>query len=121
MKSIAPDLIPLYDELQKHTFADCKRHCDNIVGCCQPAYCERTRQFAAEHGVTLADTGHPTLPFMTDIGCSVQPWLRPECTEYSCTIRDNGKRAGDARWTDRYYELRRKILMARMKQRREGV
>jgi hypothetical protein len=112
VKPVSPDLIPLYDQLQKHTFKDCVKFCNSIASCCQPAYCEKTRTFAAEqYGITLEDTGlHPTLPFMTDTGCSVAPHLRPECTEYSCTIREIGKRLGDATWTTEYYAIRRKIL-----------
>lgn len=110
MKSISEKTIRLYDELQKHTIADCNKFC-NTKTCCVNAYCERTQKFAREtYGVELEPTGHPTLLFMTDTGCSVAPHLRPECTEYVCCIRDHGGRSGDPVWTEKYYALRRKIL-----------
>lgn len=111
-------MIALYDELQSHTFKDCQSHCLNIAGCCAPEYCERTRAFAKEtYGVTLEETGHPVLPFMSEIGCTVKPYLRPECTEFICCIRKHGKKPGDPRWTQKYFALRRKILMIELRNR----
>jgi|PlaIllAssembly_1097288.scaffolds.fasta_scaffold00016_27 hypothetical protein len=122
MKSISPtpELVVLYDKMQKHTIKDCNKYC-NVKTCCQPEYCERARRFAKErYNVTLEDTGQDArLPFMTPTGCVVPPHLRPECTVYVCCIRDQGQRHGNPKWTERYYDLRKQIFWLELSEKKD--
>lgn len=56
-------------------------------------------------GVSLEETGHPTLPFMGPGGCTVAPHLRPVCSVHTCGIGSFGS-SGDTAWDQRYWELR---------------
>lgn len=68
------------------------------------------RSIAKEQwGIELEETGHPTLPFMSATGCTVDPHLRPNCTLHTCDINGLGFKRGDQKWTDRYFKLRAKI------------
>lgn len=89
-------------KIAAHTVSKCGQ-CRAPYQCCHESHCEVTRQFALEEfGVTLEPTGHPTLPFMGEKGCVVEPYLRPICAVHVC---ENHLMAfGD--WVDEYWKLR---------------
>lgn len=110
MKTIRDDLSDemqqAYDEIHAMTHAACLT-CPNEAAqrrfrCCDATACENARKWAALKGVTLQDTGHPTLPFMGPQGCVLAPELKPLCTMHVCP---------DSRLhsAPRYLELRQTI------------
>lgn len=84
-------------------------------------YCAITRDYAAEQGVQLVETGHPTLPFMGPNGCTIEPHLRPLCTLHTCAINSFGFKPDDMAWTERYFKLREAIEDAMWKQEKERM
>src|SRR5207247_10976422 len=102
-------LSALYRELAAFTKPICDAGCEQFAGnqyrCCERKYCELARTFAREKcGVTLIDTGHPSLPFMGKASCVVEPHLRPICTLHACPISYG--RGLDAEAMKRYRALR---------------
>ena len=91
------------------TFAKCRQKCHLLGSCCEPAYCDIAREYAAEKGVTLQEQGG-TIPFLDENKhCVVPPHLRPLCTLHQCDINDLGFSPGDPEWTNKYFELRERI------------
>lgn len=84
--------------------------------CCAPEYCSITKHYAKdEYGVDLPETGHATLPYMGESGCTVAPHLRPLCTLHDCSINGTGT-SGDAAFDEKYFRLREKIDAAEFPQ-----
>jgi hypothetical protein len=108
-----PQLIPLMQRMADLTKPECGR-CRVPWSCCHWEYCETARHYAKEEwGVDLVDTGHPTVPFLGEQGCTVAPHLRPLCTLHTCQI--NGVEvpgvhsSGDPDWDREYFALRDEI------------
>jgi hypothetical protein len=59
--------------------------------------------------VTQYKTDHPTLPFMSDSGCTLPPYLRPLCTLHTCEVNAFGCKRADTKWTEKYFDLREQI------------
>jgi len=102
-----------YREMAAFTKPVCDAGCEQFRGnpyrCCDRKYCDLARTFAREkYGVTLADTGHPLLPFMGKAGCVVEPHLRPICVLHACPISYG--RGLDVDAMKRYRSLRDSIL-----------
>ena len=66
-------------------------------------------EIAAEEGVQLIPTSHPTLKFMGPTGCIVEPYLRPLCTLHTCAVNGIGFKAGDDVWNKKYFALRKQL------------
>src|SRR2546423_1700970 len=115
-----------YRDLADHTLNECLNVCGESYkckwinknwkwNCCEQIYCEMARSHAKEHwNIDLKDTedyiqGRTPLPMMTEKGCSVEPHLRPCCTLHVCVINSIGAKIGDPEWTEKYFELRKKI------------
>lgn len=91
-------LIAAYAEIASLTALECGVGCGTcdtsraleVLGpdrCCDRLFCEMARLWAKDvWGVRLRDTGHPRVPFMGPLGCTVSPHLRPLCSIYSCHI-----------------------------------
>lgn len=105
----SPRLIRLYQEMSDLTAPECANVCAVPHSCCSPEYCEMAADLAAEQGVSLLRTDHPTLAFMGPSGCVVPPYLRPLCTFHTCAIASLGFKPGDPAWTERYFKLREEI------------
>lgn len=53
---------------------------------CQPEGCAAAEKHAAEvYGIRLARQKNEMLPFMGKNGCTVAPYLRPNCTRHVCS------------------------------------
>lgn len=102
-----PEIVEAYAAIAEHTRPRCAK-CPTINPdrCCPFSYCEDARQFAADQGIALVDTGHPRLPFMGESGCIVPLHLRPICAVHECQIRSLGFDPHDLQWTDEYFRLR---------------
>ena len=66
---------------------------------------------AAEDGVELTPTTHPTLKMMGTSGCIAPPHYRPLCTLHVCSINSLGFDR-DPEFNKSYFELRNKIEIA---------
>lgn len=112
MNLCAPDVVRLFKEMADLTTPECASTCRAPHSCCSPEYCEMAAAEAAEQGVQLPTTNHPTLKYMSPTGCTVPPHLRPLCTLHTCAINGVGFKAGDEAWTMRYFDLRAQIELA---------
>lgn len=102
----------LLQEMADLTEPECSTACNRPHSCCDPMYCAVTADYAkSSYGITLEQTGHPTLPFMGPTGCTVQPYLRPLCSVHTCDISSFGfkKDDPDGAWTQQYFDLRDRI------------
>ena len=111
---IKDQLIALFQEMYELTEPECCGSCRLPRSCCSPEYCEMAMEYAKEWDVDLKPliTNHPTLKFLGESGCVVQPHLRPLCTFHTCDINGFGFKmhpAPDPEWDKRYFELRDKI------------
>jgi hypothetical protein len=110
-------LIAAYRELADMTHEVCGSTCNrrppkSETRCCDREYCDFTAEYAKEEwGVDLVPTGHPTIPFMGEHGCVVEPHLRPMCTAHVCDINAFGfmREEPEPKWTKKYFRLREKI------------
>ena len=110
MTSTTTKLIDLYARMAEHTRPECGAACSRPFGCCNEGQCEVTIAHAKEEwGVTLAPTGHATLPLMGKDGCAAAPHLRPLCTIHTCAISFMDLKPGDPEWTATYHQLRDQI------------
>lgn len=116
IKSEDPAIVAAWQALADHTAPKCGLpHCRIIPElrpnrCCDKMYCAMTKDYAKErYGITLPETGHPDLPFMGEKGCTVAPYLRPNCTLHQCGICSMGSLKGDPSWTSEYFRLREEI------------
>lgn len=116
---MTPKIIQLYREMSELTAPECARVCKIPHSCCSPEYCDMAEEIAAEAGVTLTRTDHPTLKFMGPKGCIVEPHLRPLCTLHTCDVNNLGFKRNDEAWTKRYFEIR-EALEESMWQEREA-
>lgn len=101
-------LVVLYQKMADLTEPKC-RECRAPWSCCSSEYCDAAIEMAAERGVVLASTGHPTLPLMGPKGCVAEPHLRPMCTLHVCSINGMGFDAKDSAFTKKYFALRDEI------------
>lgn len=106
-------LIDLYQQMYELTRPECDK-CRAPRSCCSPEYCDLAEEVAAERGVQLIATKHPTLKFMGANGCIVPPHLRQLCTVHTCDIGNLGFKKHDAAWTKRYFQLRSEIDVLEM-------
>ncbi len=104
-----PLLKKLYQEMSDLTAPECATNCRVPHSCCDEMYCEMADERAKELGIVLERTGHTSLPFMGPTGCTVEPYLRPNCTFHTCAINGFGFKPGDLGWTQQYFNLRAKI------------
>lgn len=110
MQSKKERLIQLYELVAAHTKPVCQNECRVPFSCCNVAYCEMAAEYAKEEWkIELTPTGHPTLPFMGETGCTVPPYLRPNCSLHVCCINPLGFKPGDEQWTKKYFALRHEI------------
>jgi hypothetical protein len=109
MKQIDQRLVKLYQEMHELTLPECKS-CRVPLSCCDSMYCLMAEELAAEFGITLEATDHPTLKFMGSNGCTVPPYLRSSCTLHTCAINSLGVKPNDKEWTKKYFKLREKII-----------
>ena len=72
----------------QHLADETRKRCATCAipySCCEAGYCRDAIAYAKkEWGVTLKETGHPTLPLMGPKGCVAAPHLRPQCTIWVC-------------------------------------
>ena len=108
MKKINQKLVELYQQMYEMTLPECKS-CRVPLSCCDEMYCRLAEDWAAEFGVKLEPTGHPTLKFMGQNGCTVPPHFRPNCTLHTCDMNSLGFKRKDLKWTEKYFELRERI------------
>lgn len=101
------DLKKAYEEMAELTLPKCQGCKPRAYSCCDKLFgCEVARDIAIEMwGVTLKETGHPTLPFMGESGCTIEPYLRPHCTLHTCKINALGADP-DLEWAEKYFKLR---------------
>ena len=100
------ELILAYQSLYQLTNPECAK-CRVPHSCCAPIHCEITKKFAKEKwGVDLKATDHPTLPYMGNKGCIVEPHFRPHCTLHTCAVNAFGRKEHDEKWNDEYWNLR---------------
>lgn len=52
--------------------------------CCSPEQCEIVKNDLDAQGVEYNQGTHPTMAFLTDDGCILEPWQRPLCTLHIC-------------------------------------
>lgn len=101
----------VFQKLAAHTWERCQRKCKIVAyretRCCDEMYCREAIRYAAERGITLEPTGHPTIPLMGDTGCIAEPHLRPLCAMESCIISSWGFDPDDPEWTQEYFRLRK--------------
>lgn len=101
------ELRQLYEAIHELTHAACESCPDPLRQvphrCCDALACANARRWASIKGVTLEDTGHPTLPFMGEKGCVVDIMLKPICTMFCCDTTDCAN-------SERYRELKRRII-----------
>lgn len=103
-------LIALYQQMADLTQPECANNCRVPLSCCDPMYCEMAEQYAKEkYNIDLETTGHATLKFMGEKGCTVAPYLRPSCTMHTCAVNSLGFKPDDKDWTRKYFALRYKI------------
>lgn len=103
-------LIVLYKQMYELTLPECKNSCRCPLSCCGRMHCDIAKETAKQlWNIDLIPTDHPTLPFMSDKGCTVPPHLRPMCTLHTCSINSLGFKKGDIRWTQKYFKLREDI------------
>lgn len=89
MEILEEELISLYKQMSDLTSPLCGDCGDDPCSrakwrCCDPLACENARTAARRWGVEPKETGHPTLPFMGEHGCTLAPHLRPACTNHLC-------------------------------------
>lgn len=119
-----PDLVVLYQRMSELTKPIClsgEGECARFTTknrCCARQHCDVAAKFAKDkYGIELQATGHPTIPFMGDHGCTVAPHLRPHCTMQLCSVS----------WADRstatpaYFILRGQILILARAEQKEPV
>jgi hypothetical protein len=97
-------------EMADHTAPECATVCRIPHNCCDIMYCEIALHYARRtYNIELQPTGHPTLLFMSERGCVVEPYLRPLCTLHVCSIQSLGQKPDDPEWNETYYQLRNHI------------
>jgi hypothetical protein len=102
-------LTVLMKEMADLTLPECKE-CHVPLSCCDALYCEIAEHYARRnYDVELQTTSHPTLPFMGEAGCVVEPHLRPLCTLHVCSILAFGQKPNDNEWNKAYWSLRDRI------------
>lgn len=78
--------------------------CRVPYSCCARHWCNEARKHAVtEYGidVSVLRTDHPRLPFMSNNGCVVSPYLRPICTIHICE-----EHLSNETFAEKYYRLR---------------
>ena len=103
------ELERLFREMADLTEPKCAGSCRRPRSCCSPEYCGMAMDEAAERGVELRPTGHPTLPLMGPNGCVAPPHLRPLCTLHLCSIAGMGTDP-EPGFDERYFDLRNAIM-----------
>lgn len=97
------------EKMYQHTKNECGK-CAAPHSCCDEIYCSEAKIVAKLwFGVDLKETGHKTLPYMGESGCTVQPHMRPRCTVHVCSIDRYGFKKEDEQWTNEYFKLREDI------------
>ncbi len=117
MSAPNPKLVVLYQQMADLTAPECAGKglgsCKVPHSCCDHLACSITKQIASEiYGVNDLEEyeGSPRGAFyLRESGCTVAPHLRPHCTMPTCYINGLGFKPGDAKWTRRYFRLRRTI------------
>jgi hypothetical protein len=118
-KMIAEKEKKLWQEMAKLTMKKCKEHCHQLGSCCSAEYCEMAKEFAAEQGIRLEESGNPKTPFLQVDGvCVVSPHLRPLCSLHQCKIAGLGFDMADPAWTKKYFKLRAQLERLMEKQKR---
>lgn len=110
-KNIDDQLVILFQQMYELTNPECRK-CRVPLSCCDDMYCGCAEEYArVEWGVDLTPlkTDHPTLTFMGEDGCVVEPHLRPLCTLHTCEINGVGVKSGDPDWNKKYFEIREQI------------
>lgn len=100
-------LVQLFGKMAEITKPKCAQ-CRVPYSCCSSEYCEMAVSLAAEYGVVLQPTNHPTLKMMGTAGCIAPPHYRPLCTLHLCSINSMGFDP-DAKFNKKYFELREEI------------
>lgn len=101
-------VIQLYKELYDLTEPECRQSCRIPQSCCSPEYCDMAEEWAkVRWGVDISSkrTSHPTLGFMSGVGCVLEPHLRPVCTKHTCQVNSLGFKIGDEGWTEKYFNI----------------
>lgn len=113
MVKAGEDFPALMEQMGAMTAPICASECRVPHSCCAPEYCDLAKERMIEKGVDVQgmETGHPTLPYMGENGCVVDPQYRILCTLHVCCIANAGFRPGHAEWTKKYFELRDKLDM----------
>jgi len=98
--------IETFQAIADLTLEYCRKHCRNLGSCCEPAYCEMAKEYAAEQGVVLEETGREIFFLREDGQCVVPPYLRPMCSLHQCDINGLGVFKHDFGLTEKYFGLR---------------
>lgn len=90
------------------TLQECRK-CQIPLSCCSKEYCLIAENYAKDqYQINLQRTNNEKLPFMSENGCIVPPYLRPLCTFHTCKINSIGT-SGNTEWDQKYFELREEI------------
>ena len=120
-KEIENELRSLYDQMQVMTYEECQK-CPIPFACCFPRYCRSAQEFAKQHRNMLYEetddykSSRTFLPMIKinknseEHRCQVSSWCRPTCTFHTCEISSLGYKRNDPEWTQKYHELKRKII-----------
>ena len=116
MKEASSQLVILYQQMADLTAPECagvgQGSCRVPHSCCDEFACSITREYASSvYGVELEEyEGSPKGAFyLRETGCTVAPYLRPNCTLHTCAINGLGFKSGDRKWTKKYFTLRESI------------
>jgi len=102
-------LIKLYKDMSELTAPECANTCRVPHSCCDSMYCDMAEDWIREHGWVHPTTDHPTLKFMSPLGCVLPPHFRPICTLHTCAVNSVGGKVGDPAWTAKYFQIRQEI------------
>jgi len=99
----------LYQEMYELTVGECAK-CRLPYSCCSRHHCELAKEWAQEEwSMELPPFNDAEIPYLSNQGCVIEPYLRPMCTFHTCEICSLGFKKDDNKWTDRYFDLRHSI------------
>lgn len=100
LNPITRGLIPLWDQMYKHT----NFQCDGCKSpCCNEEYCEVAREYANSLGIYPWETTNELFYQADDGKCICPPHLRPICTIHHCRL-DSSTLSEE--WLEKYWEMR---------------
>jgi len=101
----------LFEQMHQHTLPECAK-CITPYSCCQKQYCDLALKYTKDvYKIDLTDQiVNDKVPFLSPTGCVLPPHYKPICSIHTCEISSFGQKRGDPEWTEKYYELRTRIM-----------